>query len=197
MPDTPDCSRSDEMLDFITELGLLKRVVRSGWWVAGIPDPESVAEHSFRTAAIAHMIAHAEGADPYRVLLMALYNDVHETRINDLHKIGHRYIDFQAAERKVQADQLTSELPVKREIAGALDELLAQNTLESIVARDADILECIIQGKEYYDMGYPQADEWFGNKRDYLRTQTARRLYDIIVTYDTTLWRKELRKFDR
>ncbi|GAA2641235.1 HD domain-containing protein [Paractinoplanes durhamensis] len=30
------------------ELGLLKRVRRTGWWHAGVRDPESVAEHTMR-----------------------------------------------------------------------------------------------------------------------------------------------------
>src|SRR5262245_50965817 len=87
--------------DLFAEAGLLKHVKRSGLWVAGIKDPESVAEHCFRAAIIAHYIAHAEGADPYRTVMMALYNDIHESRINDLHKMGHYYIDFKQAERKV------------------------------------------------------------------------------------------------
>ncbi|MBF0384955.1 MAG: HD domain-containing protein, partial [Candidatus Omnitrophica bacterium] len=40
-------------VNLFAEAGLLKRVKRSGWWVAGIKDPESVAEHSFRCAVIA------------------------------------------------------------------------------------------------------------------------------------------------
>ena len=46
------------------ELGLLKRVRRTGWWHAGVRDPESVAEHTMRTAQLAALIAAEEGADP-------------------------------------------------------------------------------------------------------------------------------------
>lgn len=187
-----------ELLDFIAELGMLKKVKRSGWWVAGIPCPESVADHSFRTAIIGHLLAKMEQVDCYKVVLMTLYNDIHETRINDLHKIGHRYIDFKEAEKKVQQDQLSSALEAKREIASMLNELSDQSSPESIVARDADILECIIQGKEYFDTGYPQAQEWFADKREYLHTQSALKLYDLIIsTWESTSWRKNLRKFER
>ena len=37
---------------YLFELGQLKRVKRSGWWVAGVDQPESVADHSFRCAAL-------------------------------------------------------------------------------------------------------------------------------------------------
>nr|WP_269785889.1 HD domain-containing protein [Streptomyces antimycoticus] len=39
---------------------------RTGWWMAGVRDPESVAEHAWRTPLIASVIAQLEGADPTR-----------------------------------------------------------------------------------------------------------------------------------
>jgi putative hydrolase of HD superfamily len=101
-------SETRAALDFFAEAGLLKRVKRSGWWVAGIKDPESVADHCFRCAVIGFYMAIEEGADPYRVLAMTLFNDIHEARINDLHKMGHFYIDFKKAENKVFHDQVAS-----------------------------------------------------------------------------------------
>lgn len=38
---------------FLYEAGTLKQTRRTGWWMAGVRDPESVAEHSWRTALIA------------------------------------------------------------------------------------------------------------------------------------------------
>ena len=37
---------------------------------------------------------------------MTLFNDIHEARINDLHKMGHYYIDFRQAEQKAFDDQI-------------------------------------------------------------------------------------------
>src|SRR3984957_20026468 len=93
-------------LNFFAEAGLLKRVKRSGWWVVGIENPETVAEHCFRCAVIGYYIAHCERVDPYKVVTMTLFNDIHEARINDLHKMGHYYIDFREAEKKAFADQI-------------------------------------------------------------------------------------------
>ena len=45
MPDEPAA-----LAAFGYELGLLKRIRRAGWWHVGVRDPESVAEHSLRTA---------------------------------------------------------------------------------------------------------------------------------------------------
>lgn len=51
---------------FLYEAGTLRNTKRTGWWMAGVRDPESVAEHSWRTSLIATIIAKLEGADPRR-----------------------------------------------------------------------------------------------------------------------------------
>jgi putative hydrolase of HD superfamily len=41
---------------FAYEMGVLKRIRRSGWWHVGVRDPESIAEHSFRVAQRKHYL---------------------------------------------------------------------------------------------------------------------------------------------
>lgn len=185
-------------LNFFAEVGLLKHVKRSGWWVAGIKDPENVAEHSFRCAVMAYFMAHAEGADPYRTLLMALFNDIHETRINDLHKMGHYYIDFKTAERKVFDDQLKNfSGKIQKDLRSLRTDYEAQQSLESLIARDADILECLLQAKEYDDRGHKGARKFFQRAPDFLKTATARKLWTKMKRWDSFAWWAQIVKFDR
>lgn len=149
-------------LNFFAEAGLLKRVKRSGWWVAGIENPESVAEHCFRCAVIGYYIAHSESVDPYKVVTMTLFNDIHEARINDLHKMGHYYIDFREAEKRAFNDQVEAlEAKAKAHLKAMRKDYENQLTKEAVVSRDADILECLLQAKEYMDNGYPVAKTFF------------------------------------
>jgi putative hydrolase of HD superfamily len=76
--------------DLIFELGTLKRAKRTGWWIAGVKDPESIAEHSFRTVIIGTMLAAMEGADPARVALLCALHDTQETRVGDIPHVGRR-----------------------------------------------------------------------------------------------------------
>ena len=185
-------------LNFFAEAGLLKRIKRSGWWVAGIDDPETVAEHSFRTAVIAFYIAHLEGVDPYKTMTMALFNDIHEARINDLHKMGHYYIDFKNAEKKVFLDQLRGlDGRVQKELGSFRDEYDAQTSRASIVARDADILECLVQAKEYYENGHLTARKFFQTAPGHLKTKTARKLWRQIKKWDSHEWWQSVVKFER
>jgi putative hydrolases of HD superfamily len=192
--------RSQEVhaLNFFAEAGLLKRIKRSGWWVAGIDDPETVAEHSFRTAIIAYYIAHVEGVDPYKAVTMALFNDIHEARINDLHKMGHYYIEFRDAEKKVFSDQIHElDVRVKRALSAMRDEYDKQNSKESIAARDADILECLVQAKEYYENGHLTAKKFFQIAPGHLKTKTAQKLWKQVQAWDSHDWWQTVVKFER
>ena len=185
-------------LNFFAEAGLLKRVKRSGWWVAGIKDPETVAEHCFRCAVIGYYIAYSEGGDPFKVVTQALFNDIHEARINDLHKMGHHYIDFRLAEQKVFADQIAHlEKRVKRALQIMREDYDRQLSRESIIARDADILECLIQAKEYVDLGFPVARTFFKRAPEYLKTVTARKLWRQALSWDSHSWWQNVVKFER
>jgi putative hydrolases of HD superfamily len=185
-------------LNFFAEAGLLKRIKRSGWWVAGIDDPETVAEHSFRTAVIAFYIAHVEEVDPYKAVTMALFNDIHEARINDLHKMGHYYIEFRDAEKKVFADQIHClDLRVKNALSKIRDDYDKQLSKESIVARDADILECLVQAKEYYENGHLTAKKFFQIAPGHLKTKTAQKLWKQVQKWDSHDWWQTVVKFER
>jgi len=187
-----------DAINLFAEAGLLKRVKRSGWWVAGIKDPESVAEHCFRCAVMGYYMAHLEGVDPYKVLVMTLFNDIHESRINDLHKMGHFYIDFKEAEKKVFKDQVKNlDSAVKKHLERLRKEYDVQDSKESIVARDADILECLLQAKEYYDNGYKVAEKFFKKAPDYLKTKTAKEMWQQIKQWDSHLWWENVVNFQR
>ena len=186
------------VLNFISEAGLLKRVRRSGWSVLGIKDAESVADHSFRCAVISYVLARMEKVAPYKALLMALFNDVQEARITDLHKMAQRYINAKIAEDNAFSEQI-SPLPgnIKSELLAILREYKDQNTNESIIARDADILECLIQAKEYYEHGYSQTVKFMRKAPGFLKTKSARKLWQLAKKTDLNEWWFKLSEFKR
>ena len=187
-----------DAVNLFAEAGLLKKIKRSGWWVAGIKDPESVADHSFRCAIIGYYMAHLEKVDPFKVMAMTLFNDIHEARINDLHKMGHHYIDFKEAEKKVFKDQVADlDEGVKEEMTALRREYDDQKTKASIVARDADILECLLQAKEYYDIGYLKTKKFFKTAPDHLKTKTAKAFWKRIEEWDSSRWWEDIVKFER
>ncbi len=181
----------DSMARFLFEVGHMKRVARSGWWVAGVRGPESIAEHSFRCAWIGYFLALAEGADPSRVVLMCLAHDVQEARINDQHKVGQRYLDPKPIEGKVFRDQVKG-LPTGEALVALHDEALEGATLEARVARDADRLEGAFQALEYVEEGHQPCRDWFVNTEASLVTDAGRALYGALASSDPKAWYRDL-----
>jgi putative hydrolase of HD superfamily len=179
------------------EAGMLKRVKRSGWWAEKVENPESVAEHSFRTAVVAFILARMEGlgeADANRLCTAGVFHDMHEARIGDMHKITARYIQVERElEKKVEREQVEGMPPAIRDsIIGAL----ALSEKERAILKDADYLECAFQAKEYLDIGYKGAQTWIDNIGERLRTKSAKRLHAKMKGMDSNSWWKGLKKLD-
>ena len=72
------------LIEFISEVGRLKRLPRTGWVESGVPDPESVADHSFRVALLTLVLADLKGLDALKAVRMALIHDLGEAETGDL-----------------------------------------------------------------------------------------------------------------
>jgi putative hydrolases of HD superfamily len=173
---------------FLYEIGLLKRYPRTGWALAGVPAAESVAEHSFRAAAIAAVIAAAEDADPQRAAFLALWHDTQETRTTDLPHLTRRYVTAVANET-VTGDQVRRLPPaIALMISGAVSEYEAGETLEAVCARDADKLECLLQAREYQDQGHQNLRPWIDSSLASFHTATAKQLAGEALTQNSLEW---------
>ncbi|THV42468.1 HD domain-containing protein [Glycomyces buryatensis] len=173
---------------YLLEAGLLKRARRSGWWIAGIRDPESIAEHSWRAALTGMVIACLEGADPARTAMLCVLHDTPETRIGDIPKIGKHYLTAIAPE-DIAADQ-TAECPdrVAETIREAVAEFEAGETPEAICAKDADKLECLIQAVEYRHQGVSTVGRWIESSLGALKTDVARELAQEVLGAEPLSW---------
>ncbi|MER7764545.1 HD domain-containing protein [Streptomyces sp. NPDC097619] len=173
---------------FLYEAGTLKDTARTGWWMAGVKQPESVAEHSWRTSLIASIIAKLEGADPARAAFLAVWHDTQESRTGDVNHLGKKYASA-ADPEAVTADQ-TAGMPAA--LASVVRELVAEyeakDSPEAVCARDADKLECMLQGIEYKAQGHAAAQRWIDNSRARLTTETGRRLADELLGQDPLGW---------
>jgi len=182
---------------YIFEAGMLKRARRSGWWAEKVRDPESVADHSFRTAVIAFILAKMEGMDDGaadRLCSAAVFHDLLEARIGDMNKITARYIGVdEKLERRIEREQ-TDELPEAIKIAIMKKFDLPKS--ERIILKDADYLECAFQAREYADIGHKGAETWITNIESRLKSDSAKKLLQKMRKMDSNSWWKGLKKLD-
>ncbi|ABP54072.1 HD domain-containing protein [Salinispora tropica] len=179
---------ADGAMSFIFEAGVLKRAARTGWWFAGVTQPESIADHSFRTALIGMMLAAMEGADPARVSMLCVLHDTQETRITDIPHIAKRYLTA-APNPTITADQVAACPPAVTDlITSAVAEYETGDTLEAIVAHDADKLECLVQAVEYRHQGIDNVQRWIDSSRTALKTTSAHRLAEAALNGLPLAW---------
>ena len=180
------------MIRLCYEAGQLKRSRRTGWWRAGIRDPESVAEHSWRTAVIAYLIALAEGANPERAATIGVLHDLAESRTGDIEYVGRRYLT--ATDDETIAKDQAQDLPAAMTDAflAVIRQAATVDSPEAACARDADKLECLLQAREYQRQGHQDVQEWIDNMSAAVRTETGKALAAAALKIDPGDWWREL-----
>lgn len=184
-----------KIVNYFFEINVLKRMRRSGSWIAGIQTPDTVAEHVFRTTQIGYVLAEMENVDSQKVALMCLFHDNAEVRIGDHHKIMARYFETEKAEKIAVKEQLEN-LPEKiaRKLEAFSTEFMEKKTPEAIVAKDADLLELALQAKEYLELGYHGKQNWLDNVKKHLKTKTAKKIFQAIEKGSLNDWWRGLKK---
>lgn len=187
-----------KLTNLIFECLQLKEIKHEGWRMGGIPNPDSVAEHSLNAAQIAYILAKMEWADANKCASILVWHDIAETRIGDLHKVATRYITNKMdIEERVMQDQFR-DIEFRSDIFELFHEYEHRTTIEGTIAKDADYLEQAFQAKKYMELGYAETEDWIINIGTALRTESAQKLWqELQITGFTDWWKKEnLKKLD-
>ena len=181
-----------QLINFLFELGQLRKIQHDGWRVANVGKPESVAEHSLRAAQIGYFLAKLEEyTNPYEVVTIIVFHDIGECRIGDINKVANGYI--KADEEKAVKDQV-SELSDGDELFEMWSQAESRTSEAGNIAKDADYLEQAITAKEYMDTGHKSAEDWINNVRKKLQTKSAKNLLEKMVKMTSTDWWNGLKK---
>jgi len=159
-------------LDFVSSLGRVKMIPRSGWISHGISlqEVESVADHSFSTAVLAMLLADLEVANGRRinierVLRLALLHDLPEALTFDISKSYLEYLGMRGEAIKSELEQAAwkhliegiEKGAIRKRYAQLQSEFNAEQTIESMIVHAADRLDLLLQIAEYRRRGYPKA----------------------------------------
>ena len=175
----------DRIVEFLFEVGMLKRTPRSGWQFLGTGS-ESVAEHVYRTTMIAFVLARLDGTvDTEKVLRLALAHDLPEARTGDLNYVNQKYV---TADEERAADDMARGLPFGEELRELVAEYREEASSEAVLVHDADQLEMLLELKEKLDSGCQAADDWTPFLLRRLRTDTAKELAEKILAGDSASW---------
>ena len=166
----------------------LKQLPRTGWLLAGVAAPESVADHVFGVAVLALFLAELINEDPSaegldhpldvgEVARLALIHDLGESVLTDLplrsaELLGAK-VKHEAEERAME--RLLAGLPRGSDYVARWRTYDAASTPEARLVKDADKLEMVHQARRYARRGHANLDEFMRDRRWYY--DVSRRLF--------------------
>lgn len=154
-----------DLIKFGEYIGRLKGLNRTGWIRYGVPNPESVAEHSFRTTIFAMVLSKEYGQDQLKAIKLALIDDIGEAIIGDVVAEKGGKVNNTVLKRKLfqerKALQRIFSLVGYNEAVSLFDELETNTTAEAKLVRQIDRLEMVLQAKEYEDKYKLDLEEFY------------------------------------
>jgi putative hydrolase of HD superfamily len=148
------------LLETLLEIQVLDRVPRSGYSLRGVPEPESVSEHSFHlTFLVWVLVAEEPRLDRARVMELALLHDVAEARFGDLPRSAAHYLPTgaKAAAETAAAEEILA--PLGPRAAELHAEYSARESPEARFVSACDKLQLLIKASLYESWGSRGLDE--------------------------------------
>jgi putative hydrolase of HD superfamily len=157
-------SDARDLVGFFVRSGRLKAERRRGWVKKlGLREPESVADHSYRTALMTMVISDSRGLDTGKAVRLALLHDLPEAIVGDAMPEERSGKLKTAMETKAMQELLKGVSPGVRSLyRDAWQEFVNGRTEEARLVRQLDKLEMAIQAWEYVkDSGNPASAREF------------------------------------
>jgi putative hydrolases of HD superfamily len=167
----------DRLLNLLESVNNLKQLPRTGWLLAGVAMPESVADHTCAVALYAFFLADIINADPgpqglaqpldtTKVLQIALLHDLAESLLTDLPKRTSQLLGNGVKHSAEDAAlvQLLDGQPGGEKFRTLWQEYASGSTPEGRLVKDADKLEMVHQALLYQRRGHANLEEfWQGH----------------------------------
>lgn len=173
---------------FIYEVGSLRRIIRSHRQTLFVDDvSDTISTHSYRVTIIGWLLAKEENANPYKVVMMCLTHDLPEARSGDQNWVNKRYV--KVFDDEIINDQIGS-LPASKDLLEIIKEYEERKSLESILAKDADLIDQICLLREYEMNGSTEATVWLKGKSHYsmIKSKSGKKIADEIMKLKPTSW---------
>lgn len=166
-------------LEFLFEMGTMRYNPRQWQRFLNI-DGDNLAEHHWRTAWIALMIAAHEGVgDTGKIMKMAMMHDIAESRTGDVDYLSRQYV---VRHEDLGFADMTKDTALMDEMRALYKEYEERESIESKIVKDADNLCVDFEIREQAARGAAimSHPEWLAQRADlrdkHLFTKTAKRI---------------------
>ncbi len=164
--------------DLLQRINVLKRLPRTGWLLAGVPQAESLADHTAAVALFTLFLAEAinqdwqgqgleNPLDVHRAVTLALLHDLAESVLTDLPRQAAQALGPQT-KRDAESRTLTEllkEVPGGPELTHLWHEYHRAASPEARLVKDVDRLEMVHQALCYTEAGHRNLQEFLEGHR--------------------------------
>jgi len=176
----------EHALSFLLTTIKSKHIVRTGWKMMGIPNPESVAEHSFQLCVIAMAFADQLGVDREKLMKMAIIHDLGEIFTGDLVWARGNIIDIEKRRKKETTEAEGIEdifmgLGTSKEYQAIFKEMTERKSSEAEIFWQLDKLEMAIQALYYEQKTGKCLEEFFTNTDLHLTLPFLREVFSCVL----------------
>lgn len=176
-------SSGDALLELLLELQTLDRVPRMGFLLRGVPDPESVTEHTLHVVLLTWVLARRiPGIDTLRAVELALVHDLVEVRTGDLPITAGDYWPEGAkhAAETAAAEELLA--PLGSTARDLLQDLAARDSAEWRLVKACDKLQLMLKVTVYEEWGATGLDEFWDHPGNFPDSglEPLRELFDAL-----------------
>lgn len=173
------------VIDFLKNVGRVKKIKRAGWVREGIAGCESVADHSFRVAVAAMVFGGKLGADTNKLIKMALVHDIAEGVAGDKvvergEKIDNSARDKKNAEEIEILRQIFADIPDNNDFVKLQREIIDNKTHEAKIFKQLERLEMAVQALEYEEEYGKDLSEFFDNAAIHINHPYLKKLLEEI-----------------
>ncbi len=175
-------------LDFFKTVGKSKRLLRSGPVREGIRDPESVAEHSFRTGVIAMVLSDKfdYNLDKDKLVKMALIHDIGEIVTGDIVVQRGEILDLKLRDEKEIQERAGIKQIFNKILEGDVyseifEEMIERKSPEAKIFWQFDKLEMAFTTLEYEEEQGRRLEEFFLDANTHMKEPLLREILEEIM----------------
>ncbi|MCK4781316.1 HD domain-containing protein [Candidatus Parcubacteria bacterium] len=176
--------KTSSIVNFLFEIASLRRIFRSQCQMIE-KTSDNISDHSFRVAIIGMILAKLEKADENKIMKMCLFHDIAEARTGDANFVNKFYAKLD--EEQALKDQLEN-IPNSSGIISLFKEYEQRKTKESLIAKDADILDQMILQQEYFSNDGKNRKTWQVFSKKKLNTKSAKEIAESIEKTNPLQW---------
>jgi 5'-deoxynucleotidase YfbR-like HD superfamily hydrolase len=171
----------EELLGLFEMVNKLKTTPRTGWVRCGVKNPESVADHIYRTSIISMFLSDRLKLDTCKIIKMALLHDLAEAVVGDITPHNGKPEQVKREQETHALIELLNHAPNNKQYIELWNDYIKQATKEAELVKNIDKLEMALQAFEYQkENSELDLSQFISDTEKYMTIPEIKTLYKII-----------------